>query len=432
MTDATLHLGTCSWKYPSWRGLVYPDKTEDYLHEYSKHYDCVEVDQWFYSLFKGEVVLPELRTVVEYAASVLPGFRFGVKLPNALTLTHYPKTNDPNPYFLSPDLLRTFMRAIQPLNLGPLMLQFGFLNRQMMPSQKIFLNKLAQFVDQLPAGYTWCIETRNPNYLNADYFQFLRDHNLGHVWQQGYYMPSVFELYPRFADLLTDNVVIRLHGADREGIEERSRKKWSQITDPKDQELEQLAGMLKDLQARKKQVWAFTNNHYEGSAPLTIERIRSRLGMTPKPEDPSLQCREVKYGSPEYAATVKLRDQVLRKPLGLLFNEGQLNEEGLDFHLACYRGDRLVACLVLTLRTSTTIRMRQVAVTPDCQRQGIGRVLVRFAEKFAWERGYTEIMAHARESALPFYLKLGYWPAGPRFTEVGISHVEVQKRLVRA
>lgn len=427
-----IHLGTCSWKYESWRGLVYSDKPENYLHEYSRRYACVEVDQWFWSLFKDKVVLPELKVVVEYTASVLQDFRFGVKLPNALTLTHYPKTQEPNPNFLSLDLLRTFMSAIQPLNLGPLMLQFGYLNTDMMPSQKVFQDKLAQFVSQLPAGYAWCVETRNPNYLNDNYFHFLRDHNLAHVWQQGYYMPPIFGLYQQFADLLTDTVVIRLHGPDREGIEERSKKKWSQITDPKDQELDLLAGMLKDLEARKKQVWAFANNHYEGSAPLTIERIRSRLGLTKPPEDPSLQCRSIKYGTPEYAATVALRDQVLRKPLGLLFNDGQLNEESLDHHLACYRDARLVACLVLSLRTSTMIRMRQVAVAPDCQRQRIGSALIRFAEKFAWELGYTEIMAHARESALPFYLKLGYEPVGPRFTEVGISHVEVNKRLVRA
>jgi uncharacterized protein YecE (DUF72 family)/GNAT superfamily N-acetyltransferase len=368
---------------------------------------------------------------VEYVRSVHSDFRFGVKLPNALTLTHDPKAQTPNPYYLSVDLLRTFMEIIRPLNLGPLMLQFGFLNRQMMPSQKVFQAKLAQFVALLPSGYTWCIETRNPNFLNDDYFRFLSDHNLGHVWQQGYYMPPIFELYRQYADLLTDNVVIRLHGQDREGIEERSQKKWSQITEPKDQELDLLAEMLRDLQDRKKQAWAFVNNHYEGCAPLTIERIRSRLGMTVKPEDPSLTCREVKYGSPEYDETVKLRDQVLRRPLGLLFNESQLQQEGLDFHLACYKDGRLVACLVLTPLSGDLVRMRQVAVAPEFQRQGIGSVLLRFAERYAWERGYTEVMAHARESALGFYIKQGYAPAGARFIEVEVPHVEVQKRLVR-
>ena len=49
--DEPLHIGTCSWKYPSWRGLVYSDVPHPaHLAEYAQHYDIVEVDQWFWSL----------------------------------------------------------------------------------------------------------------------------------------------------------------------------------------------------------------------------------------------------------------------------------------------------------------------------------------------------------------------------------------------
>jgi uncharacterized protein YecE (DUF72 family) len=280
-----LHLGTCSWKYDSWRGLVYSDQPANYLQEYARRYNCVEVDQWFYSLFKDKVVLPQPKVVAEYAASVPPEFRFGIKLPNALTMTHYrpaAKTDPlvPNPHFLSPDVLKGFLDRLEPLRgyLGPLMLQFGYLNRGMMPSQAEFLDKLGTFVGQLPTGYIWCVETRNPNYLNAAYFQFLRDRNLGHVWLQGYYMPSIFNLYRQLAGLLNETVVIRLHGPDREGIEERAGKDWSKIIESRDSELDALAGVVKDLRARKRQVFVFANNHYEGCAPLTVERIRDRMG----------------------------------------------------------------------------------------------------------------------------------------------------------
>ena len=54
-----LHVGTCSWKYDSWKGIIYPEFGEiNYLEEYSKHYKTVEVDQWFWSLF-NIVKLPE-------------------------------------------------------------------------------------------------------------------------------------------------------------------------------------------------------------------------------------------------------------------------------------------------------------------------------------------------------------------------------------
>ena len=258
-----LHLGTCSWKYPSWRGLVYSDAPHpNYLQEYAQRYDTVEVDQWFWSLYAPDkVLLPQPKTVAEYAAAVPDTFRFGVKLPNALTLTHFhqaTKTDPlvPNPHFLSLDVLRAFLDRLEPMRskLGPLMLQFGYLNKQKMASQAEFLDKLGAFVSHLPAGYTWCIEPRNPNWLNDQYFGFLRDHGLGHVFLQGYYMPPIFGLYERYADQLTDNVVIRLHGPDREGMEERTGQDWSKIIEPRDADLDALAGMLRHLKSLNKRV----------------------------------------------------------------------------------------------------------------------------------------------------------------------------------
>jgi len=281
-----LRIGTCSWKYPSWRGLVYSDAAgPDYLQEYARCYDCVEVDQWFWSLHgPDKVVLPQPNVVQAYAASVPDTFRFGVKMPNAITLTHLhqDKKTDPlvpNPHFLSLDVLRAFLNRLEPMRgkLGPLMFQFGYLNRQKMASQAEFLDRLDAFVRQLPAGYAWCIEPRNPNYLNDAYFAFLREHGLAHVWLQGYYMPPIFELYEQHAGQLADNVVIRLHGPDREGMEERTGKDWSKVIEPRDADLEALAGMLRDLKVRRRRVWAFVNNHFEGCAPATIERIRGRL-----------------------------------------------------------------------------------------------------------------------------------------------------------
>jgi len=107
-----LKIGACSWKYESWQGLVYSqDKQQNYLKEYSKYFHTVEIDQWFWSLFKGNaVILPKAEVVREYAASVPPGFIFSIKVPNSITLTHqYNKQKNtplvPNPYFLSTELM---------------------------------------------------------------------------------------------------------------------------------------------------------------------------------------------------------------------------------------------------------------------------------------------------------------------------------------
>ena len=280
-----LHIGTCSWKFDAWKGLVYSGAPADMLSEYAQKFGCVEIDQWYWSLFGADKVsLPRPETVAGYAKSVPAGFRFGVKLPDALTLTHLrPKDKaDPlvnNPHFLSPDLLKTFMDLLEPMRglLGPLMLQFGYLNRQMMGSQAEFLDRLGDFVKCLPAGHCWCVETRNPNWLNDEHFTWLKDRGLAHVFEQGHYMPPVADVYAKHANQLTDAAVVRMHGRDYEAMGKRVGKDWSKIVEPHDGDLDRIAAMLKDLGARGKQAWAFVNNHFEGCAPATIERLKERM-----------------------------------------------------------------------------------------------------------------------------------------------------------
>ena len=281
------HIGTCSWKYDSWRGIVYSgEQGANLLSEYARKYGCVEIDQWFWSLFGPEkVALPQAGAVAGYASSVPDGFRFGVKLPNALTLTHFHRDSKsepllPNPHFLSVGLLQQFLERLEPMRgkLGPLMLQFGYLNKQMMASQASFLERLDAFVKRLPPAYLWCVETRNPNWLNDAYFDFLRERGLSHVWQIGYYMPPIFDIYAKQADRLAGDVVVRLHGPDRAEMEARAGEDWSKIFEPRDADLDALAAMLKDVGAREKNTWAFVNNHFEGCAPQTIKRIKERLG----------------------------------------------------------------------------------------------------------------------------------------------------------
>ncbi len=44
--------------------------------------------------------------------------------------------------------------------------------------------------------------------------------------------------------------------------------------------------------------------------------------------------------------------------------------------------------------------------------------------------GVKMITAHAREVVLPFYLKQGWSTVGERYTEVGIPHMSIEKRLI--
>lgn len=90
---------------------------------------------------------------------------------------------------------------------------------------------------------------------------------------QGYWMPSIFQVYGQFKEHIKRHTVIRLHGPDRKGIEQKTKKKWDAIVDPKDGELYHLRDMINSLLAREVKVTLNVNNHYEGSAPITIERF---------------------------------------------------------------------------------------------------------------------------------------------------------------
>jgi uncharacterized protein YecE (DUF72 family) len=287
-----LRIGTCSWKYDSWKGLIYdPDKryrADDYLQDYATHFNTVEIDQWFWSLFPSGARLPDPDTAKRYAESVPADFRFTIKAPNAITLTHsyskQPKgqeghANEPNHYFLSVDLLHRFLEALDPMQgkLGPVMFQFEYLNREKMPSLPVFLDRLQGFFAKAPAEFQYAVETRNPNYLKDEFLTALRQLGLGFVLLDGYYMPRIAEVVAKLDIRTASFSIIRLHGPDRAGIEEETRGVWDKIVEPKDDGLKATAAIVRqDLDAGV-DTYVNVNNHYEGSAPLTIERLLRQL-----------------------------------------------------------------------------------------------------------------------------------------------------------
>lgn len=281
-----INIGTCSWKYDSWDGLIYSGKQKgNYLREYSNYFSTVEIDQWFWSLFpNGRVKLPNPLVAADYAASVPDNFKFSIKVPNSITLTHYYSRDknaplEKNPYFLSNEIFAEFLDKLIPMQgkLGPLIFQFEYLNKQKMPNQQLFLQQIASFFQGCPPEYSYAIEIRNPNFLNRDYFEFLASHKLHQVFLQGYYMPSIFDIYNKYQALLEKLVVIRLHGPDRKEIEKRTQKRWNEIVSPKDNQIGEVVKMIQELDERDITVYVNVNNHYEGSAPRTIEKIVENL-----------------------------------------------------------------------------------------------------------------------------------------------------------
>lgn len=138
---------------------------------------------------------------------------------------------------------------------------------------------------------------------------------------------------------------------------------------------------------------------------------------------------EIDKNEDEYKEELKLRDRVLRRPLGLsLFSENLDNEKN-DYHIGAFLNNVLVGVLILTKLNSAEIKMRQVAVEEPFEGKGIGTKLVLYAEEFAKRLSYKMILLNSRKTAVKFYEKLGYTKVGEEVIEVTIPHYKMQKRI---
>jgi uncharacterized protein YecE (DUF72 family) len=294
-----LHIGTCSWKYPEWSAVgIYPreydSKAGHFLEHYSKLFNTVEIDQWFWSLYSPRFVrLPSPRIVKEYAQAVPKDFLFTVKAPNSITLTHfytkgtqakqYPEhAGKPNKHFLDPDLVRRFLRTLEPMEsrLGPIMFEFEYLNKEKMESLEVFLVALESFFEELPEGYQYGVESRNPNYLKPSYFSLLKKFKVAHVFLEGYYMPPVSSIIRSQEPLTARHTVFRLHGPDREGMAQKAGGVWDRIQIDRSRALEGIGEILKMVIDERISTFVNVNNHFEGCAPVSIGKMLRDFGVT--------------------------------------------------------------------------------------------------------------------------------------------------------
>ena len=139
-----------------------------------------------------------------------------------------------------------------------------------------YLINLGHFLNH-PTDIPVAIELRNPNYLKKEYYRFLQEYKIHNVFIQGYYMPDVVPLYKENRNYIDDLTILRLIGPDRKKIEKDTGNKWNKVVSPKDPELRNIADVLKDLENRGIKVFLNINNHYEGSAPITIQKVKELM-----------------------------------------------------------------------------------------------------------------------------------------------------------
>lgn len=134
--------------------------------------------------------------------------------------------------------------------------------------------------------------------------------------------------------------------------------------------------------------------------------------------------------SPEYLQVWLLREEILRKPIGLSLKDEDLSDDAKDIIIIATHHDKVIGCLMLHPKDTDIIKFRQMAVYNEWQGKGIGAMLINAAEHVSEMEGYKHIVLHARITAQDFYSKLGYDTTSSVFTEVGIDHVVMERSLL--
>ncbi|MCC5841181.1 MAG: GNAT family N-acetyltransferase [Opitutales bacterium] len=138
----------------------------------------------------------------------------------------------------------------------------------------------------------------------------------------------------------------------------------------------------------------------------------------------------------EWAAYYFCRWCWLRAPWGLRPGSERDPADASALHLALFSAQEslpkiaAVGCVVLANDLETAARLRFVATDPSLRSLGYGRRLMTGLEELVTKSSRTRIILHAREEAVPFYLKLGYRVEHPLPPAVAnIPHFLMEKAL---
>ena len=140
---------------------------------------------------------------------------------------------------------------------------------------------------------------------------------------------------------------------------------------------------------------------------------------------------DIDFGSARYDELVELRYKVLLEPLGLKFLDSYRDKEIGYVHIGCVESldDKLVGGMMLIPLNDKEIRMMQVAVDGKYQREGVGHMMVAYAEERAKAAGYSRLIMHSMLSVVHFYETLGFEAEGDVFEENGITFVKMVKNI---
>jgi uncharacterized protein YecE (DUF72 family) len=230
-------------------------KPSDYLTFYSEQFHTVEVDSTFYAC-------PTARTVENWNARTPDGFVFSVKVPQAITHDKVLVDCDAE--------IAEFLETMDILGdkLGPIIFQFPFFSRSIFPDRHAFTDRLVPFLKKLP-DRKFAIEIRNRDWLNAEFADLLRDHQIALVLQDRSWMPNPLEL--QFDPITANWTYIRWLG-DRKQIEAQTMT-WDKAVVDRTTELSSWVDFCYQIMKRGVLIYAYANNHFQGHGPATIAKF---------------------------------------------------------------------------------------------------------------------------------------------------------------
>lgn len=301
-----LWLGTSSWSYPGWAGLVWEgDYAESALSKhglaaYAQHplFRTVSLDRAFYRPL----------TASQYAglcAQVPQDFRFVVKAPSlvtdAMVRSETGRGMQVNPAFLSEEL--AIQEFVQPAlaglghKIGALVFQLSPLPPPLLARLPEVLARLGAMLRALPPlkssapDAVVAVEVRDSAFLTPAFADVLRETGATYCMGVHAKMPPVAEQLPILRALWPGPLVCRWnlhrkHGAY--GYEEAGRQylPFDRLVDPDPETRAALARIVAGTTGAGQNAYVTISNQAEGCAPLTVAALAEEIRVAAFRRDP--------------------------------------------------------------------------------------------------------------------------------------------------
>lgn len=292
---AAIHLGTSSWSFPGWAGIVYDKPASESqlskrgLAAYAVHplLRTVSIDRSFYSPLSQAEYLA-------YAIQVPEHFRFMVKAPAFITdelrRDQTGKGIEMNPRFLDAGAaVAEFVKpAISGLGekAGPLVFQFSPLSRRTLADVPGFVKRLHAFLTEVMQrcdGFSYqpllAVEVRNGELLTRAFADALKDASAHYCLGVHARMPKPEEQLPILRALWPGPLVARwnLHAGFKYDEARAQYAPFNRLVDEDPESRAVLAKVAAATALAGQPVYVSVNNKAEGSAPLSIWRLAQEI-----------------------------------------------------------------------------------------------------------------------------------------------------------